>query len=83
MQFGRLMGAGLMVLGLLLISIQAGLFFGHKRETNPAPAPASSTTTPRELPVPGILGGVLLAGGAIVFFMGRRRDEPDPAHAVK
>jgi hypothetical protein len=83
MQFGRLMGTGLMVLGLLLISIQAGLFFGHKREANPSPAPAPATTTPRELPIPAILGGVLLAGGAIAFLMGRRRDEPDPTHAVK
>jgi uncharacterized membrane protein YfcA len=82
MQFGRLMGTGLMVLGLLLICIQAGLFFGLKKETT-NPPPRATPSTPRELPIPGILGGVFLVGGAIVFLMARRRDEPDPAHAIK
>lgn len=82
MQFGRLMGIGLVVLGLMLIVIQAGLYFGRKKETNSPSTPAPEST-PSGLPVPAILGGFLLLGGSITFLVARRSDEPDPAHAIK
>jgi hypothetical protein len=81
MQFGRLMGGGLMLLGILLIGIQLTLGFGHKKEGTSYNDPGLSS--PRDLPVPVFIGAALLIGGAVTFAMARRRDEPDPEHAVK
>jgi hypothetical protein len=81
MQFGRLMGGSLMLLGILLVAIQLTLGFGQKKEGTSPHDPGIGS--PRDLPIPVFLGAALLIGGAVTFAMARRRDEPDPQHAVK
>lgn len=83
MQFGRVMGGGLMLLGVLLIAIQLTLGWGHKKEGTSNSDPGISS--PRDLPLPALVGAALLIGGAVTFAMARHRDEPEPEpeHAVK
>ena len=91
MQFGRLTGAGIAVLGALLLLLQFGFFLNSDRsgirraeERRDFSAHDHAGTRVHHLPVlPGILGAVLMLGGAAVFFMSRMEDEPDPKNAVK
>jgi len=82
MQFGRIHGIALAVLGLLLFGIQAALFFSSpavSASANPAvPAPQHRT-----YPVPGILGAVSFFAGIVIFATRRRADEPRPENAVR
>ena len=85
MQFGRVSGIGLMVLGLALIVLQGGMYL-TSRNVNPAATPQTPATTEparKTSSLPGIVGGGLFIAGALVLATARRRDEPDPQHAVK
>ena len=86
MQFGRLVGAGLIVLGLILCALQ---FLPHlappnkeavstQTETRTAPNPEHHTTS-----LPGIVGAASLLAGIALFATARRKDEPPPQHQVK
>jgi hypothetical protein len=79
MQFGRVIGGGLLVLGIILCVLQVSLYLVPKKEI---PDPASKQAT-QDLPFPGMLGGVLLMGGLIILVSARRGDEQDGKHAVK
>jgi hypothetical protein len=79
MQFGRLIGAGLVGLGILLLFLQFSFFLDSIRA---APRPAELHRHHVTV-LPGILGGVLLIGGVVVFFTGQIEDEADPKHALK
>jgi nitrate reductase gamma subunit len=75
MQFGRLTGAGLAALGILLLFLQFSFFLNSRTAAQPPPLePRSHHITA----VPGILGGALLLGGIVVFFTGRIESESDP-----
>ena len=82
MQFGRVIGGGLIFLGILLLALQLSFSLAPKKEINLHPDPATKPAR-RDLPFPGILGGVLLIGGSIIFVTARRGDEPDAKHAIK
>ena len=81
MQFGRMMGVGLLVVGMLLLVFQ-GIIFLSSPSVNPSPStpPAQQSKTSS---LPGIVGLAALAVGAVLFLTGRRQDEPEPKHAVK
>jgi hypothetical protein len=90
MQFGRLHGIALTVLGILLITVQVVFAFAGRTDINPqanAETPAVTTQQsqqPHRLgPLAGIIGAVSLVTGLGIFATARRRDEPDPQHAVK
>jgi len=87
MQFGRLHGIALAVLGLLLISVQIVFAFAGSTDINPAAHPASSAVTAQQShhlsPLAGIIGAASLVTGLAIFATARRRDEPEPQHAVK
>jgi Na+-transporting methylmalonyl-CoA/oxaloacetate decarboxylase gamma subunit len=90
MQFGRLHGIALAVLGLLLISVQVVFAFAGRTDINPAAHPESSAVTAQQSqqshhfgPLAGIIGAASLVTGLAIFATARRRDEPEPQHAVK
>lgn len=88
MQFGRLTGAGIAVLGALLLLLQFGFFLNSSRPLN---RPTEEHRDSREHDwligrmhqLPGILGTVLLVSGVAVFFLARMEDEPPQEKAVK
>ena len=82
MQFGRLFGTGLMLLGLILISVQGwSSLYGGRIHAEQIPAHNEQRSDPGHLP--GIVGTVMLVGGLVMFAAGRRKDEPAPDRAVK
>jgi uncharacterized membrane protein len=83
MQFGKVHGIALFVLGLVLVLVQAAISLSPRKETE---APARDTTPTVESKMtyaPGILGGVFLLGGIWIVFTSRRSDEPPAERAVK
>jgi uncharacterized membrane protein len=83
MQFGKIHGIALFVLGLVLVIVQAAISLSPRKETS---SPARDTTPTVESNMtyaPGILGGVFLLGGIWIVFTSRRSDEPPAERAVK
>lgn len=83
MQFGKIHGIALFVLGLVLVLVQGAISLSPRKETL---TPARDTTPNVESKMtfaPGILGGVFLLGGIWIVFTSRRADEPPAERAVK
>jgi uncharacterized membrane protein len=83
MQFGKIHGIALFVLGLVLMLVQAAISLAPSKVTE---APARDTTPTVESKMtyaPGILGGVFLLGGIWIVFTSRRSDHPPAERAVK
>jgi hypothetical protein len=82
MQFGKISGLGLIVLGILLCGLQ---FVRYAVPQKGPAAPDQSMTRPEQKTssLPGIIGAGSLVTGIVLFISARRKDEPDPKHAVK
>jgi hypothetical protein len=82
MQFGKISGLGLIVLGILLCGLQLVRYVAP--QTAPA-RPDQSMTRPehKTSSLPGVIGAASLIVGIVMFATARRKDEPDPKHAVK
>jgi hypothetical protein len=82
MQFGRIHGIALIVLGAVLLAIQMMISLpGPKPEPQrPQVGVAREHQASR---LPAIFGTVLLVGGLVVLSTAARRDEPSRDHAVK
>jgi hypothetical protein len=79
MQFGKFQGAVLLGLGVLLILMQ--IFFYHPLTTTPPPAGENPTAPLRgnkTSSLTGILGGICVLAGGVIYFTARRRDQPHP-----
>jgi hypothetical protein len=89
MQFGKIHGISLIVLGLVLIVLQFEFALAGRRDINPsaqgqaASIPEQQAHPHRLGPLVGIVGAVTLVAGLVVFATAGRRDEPDAQHAVK
>lgn len=88
MQFGRLSGAGIAVLGALLLLLQFSFFLNSSQSLNRPTEEhrdfgEHDLRTGRMHQLPGILGTVLLISGLAVFFLARTEDEPPQEKAVK
>jgi hypothetical protein len=88
MQFGRIHGIALIVLGIILIGVQLNFMMASTNKNEVAPAaPSTVSEPPRDThpfsALPGILGIGSLLAGVLVFATARRRDEPDPEHRVR
>ena len=85
MQFGRIYGIGLIILGILL----CGLQFVHymvppKKEVFPDHTEMRTGTHDRvRSSLPGIIGAGSLVAGIALFVTARRKDEPEPKYKVK
>jgi hypothetical protein len=83
MQFGRIHGVALAVLGAILLSIQAMLYMAPNQVVSGPTESSIPKIEPKTNPVTGILGIVSLVAGVAIFATGRRADEPESKHAVK
>jgi hypothetical protein len=86
MQFGRLYGAGLIILGIILCGLQFAHYMAPPaKEATPDQTEARPTTKSEHVTsfLPGIVGVGSFVAGIALFATARRRDEPDPKHAVK
>jgi hypothetical protein len=82
MQFGKISGLGLIVLGILLCGLQ---FIQWTLPAKPAAPSDRSMAQPehKTTSLPGIIGTGSLVGGIVLLATARRKDEPEPKHAVK
>ncbi len=71
MQFGKFHGWAFITLGVLLIVVQAVLFFSSKRDATSSPEPPAVVR--RTTPVPGIIGGLSLIVGIGLSIAHRNR----------
>jgi hypothetical protein len=87
MQFGRIHGVALIILGLILIGLQLNLAFANRSQVPQAGQPSAVTVQPHDAnrfgPLAGVIGAASLVAGIAVFATARRRDEPDSAHRVR
>ena len=82
MQFGRIYGVGLIVLGIALCALQ---FVRYTAQ------PESDVTSVQGMAdeqrvissLPGIVGAGSLVAGIVLFVTARRKDEPNPKYKVK
>lgn len=81
MQFGKVSGLGLIVLGILLCGLQGARYVAQQ---GPA-LPDQSITRPerKTSSLTGIVGAASLVTGIVLFISARRKDEPDQKNAVK
>ena len=81
MQFGRIYGVGLMVLGIVLCLLQFVRYAAQpKKEVNSAQAVLKEQHLTS---LPGIVGAGSLGLGIALFVTARRKDEPTPNYRVK
>jgi hypothetical protein len=83
MQFGRIYGIGLIVLGILLCTLQVIRYMSPAKELAPQTEPRTAKTEHVTSSLPGIIGAGSLVAGIALFMTARRKDEPDPKHAVR
>jgi hypothetical protein len=83
MQFGRIHGIALAVLGIVLLGIQLGLYMTPRKRVRGAAESPTSTPEHSLSPLPGIVGIASLVGGIAVFVAACRHDASDPKNAVK
>lgn len=84
MQFGKIQGAVLGILGLMLILLQ--IFLSHPYATVVRPSGENPTATQPDnshFPLAGILGGICVFAGAAFYITAGRKNEPNPPNAVK
>jgi len=81
MQFGRICGIGLMVLGIVLCFLQFVRYAAQpKKEENSAQAVLKEQHVTS---LPGIVGVGSLGVGIAFFVTARRKDEPNPKYRLK
>jgi uncharacterized membrane protein len=83
MQFGKVQGIALFVLGLILVLVQAVISLSPRKETQTPARDITPSVESKMTFAPGIVGGVFLLGGIWIVFGSRRSDEPPPERAVK
>jgi len=83
MQFGKIHGVALAVLGAILLGIQAMLYMTPKEVVSGPTESSIPQVEHKTIPVAGILGIVALIAGIAIFATGRRADEPEAKQAVK
>jgi hypothetical protein len=82
MQFGRIYGIGLIVLGITLCLLQF-VRYGAQPKTDVNPAHTEKRSERIVSSFPGIVGAGSLVAGIALFVTARRKDEPNPKYSVK
>jgi hypothetical protein len=83
MQFGKIHGIALFVLGLVLVVVQAVISMGPHNDPRAAAQDGRQAVESKISYAPGVIGAVFLLGGMWVIFTSRRSDEPPAERAVK
>jgi hypothetical protein len=82
MQFGRIYGISLIVLGVILCLFQFVKYAAQpKKDVNPVQTEKKSAHIVSSFP--GIVGAGSLVVGIALFITARRKDEPNPKYQVK
>jgi hypothetical protein len=68
-----LVGISLIVLGALILAYQGINYTRQKRVVDVGPVHVT-TETHEQIPLPPILGGLTIAGGAVLLFIGARNN---------
>jgi hypothetical protein len=82
MQFGRVYGLGLIVLGVILCLLQF-VRYASQPKTDVNPAHTENKSAHIVSSFPGIVGAGSLVAGIALFVTARRKDEPNPKYRVK
>jgi len=83
MQFGKIHGVALVVLGAILLGIQAMLYMTPQKVVSDPIESSIPKVEHKSNPLAGIFGVLSLIAGVAIFSTRRRADEPEPKHAVK
>jgi hypothetical protein len=83
MQFGKVTGLGLFVLGMILLLVQFVIVTGARKDEGKDVRDATPTVESNLSYAPGVIGGLFLLGGIWVIYTSRRADEPPAERAVK
>jgi hypothetical protein len=83
MQFGRISGIALILLGIVLCGLQAVLVVTPKKDRQASEATTTTNTEHRTTLLPGVVGAGSLLAGIAILATARRRDEPERKYAVK
>jgi hypothetical protein len=83
MQFGRIHGIALGILGFILLGFQAVLYLTSNQVLPEPKQSPISTTRVKTNPFAGLIGMVLLVAGGALVVTARRADEPEAKNAVK
>ena len=87
MQFGRIHGIALIILGMILIGVQLDFALASRENVPPRGQPSGVTAQPRDEHRFGLLVGIVgtasLIAGIVVFASARRKDEPAPSRRVR
>jgi hypothetical protein len=86
MQFGRIYGMGLIILGTILLAFQFVHYMAPpKREIGPDQTETRTVRNTQHVTssLPGIVGAGSLVAGIAIFITARRKDEPNPKYRVQ
>jgi hypothetical protein len=83
MQLGKIHGFALIVLGVMLLGLQAMVYMTPKQVVTGPPEFSTTKAEHETYPVPGILGLVFLTAGIAILASGLGADEPEAKNAVK
>jgi hypothetical protein len=82
MQFGKIHGFALIVLGIVLLGIQ-GVFYMTPTKVIGGPTAASQAEHHKVSAFVGLIGLVSVAAGAVIIATANRGDEPSRKNRVK
>ena len=82
MQFGKIHGIALAILGIVLLGIQT-VYYMMPTNVVSGPTGVSRTVHHAINPLFGLLGLISLLVGVVIVVTASRRDEPDRKNAVK
>jgi hypothetical protein len=83
MQFGKVHGIALFVLGLVMLLVQFVIVTGARKDEGRDVRDTTPTVESKLSYAPGVIGGLFLLGGIWVIYTSRRADEPPAERAVK
>jgi hypothetical protein len=83
MQFGKIHGLALAILGVLLLGLQAWFYMAPNKVISAAADAVTPKVEHRTNPAAGILGVISLIAGVGIFVTRRKADEPETKYAVK
>jgi len=83
MQFGKVNGIALFVLGIILVLVQFVIITGARKDEGKDVRDTTPTVESKLSYAPGIFGGIFLLGGIWVIYTSWRGDEPPSERVVK
>jgi hypothetical protein len=83
MQFGKIHGLALAILGVVLLSLQAWFYMVSNKVINGTAEAVTPKVERRTNPAAGIFGVISLIAGVSIFVTRRKADEPETKYAVK